>query len=142
MKIIITEEQQTSIKHKLQNMVKDLGWKKTYSAVGNPENLVKLAFNNDPMEFLNMFNNLDVVQSKDEPNWVLFRYKKGNNMLVYCREIDLVYINYYYIWSFLQDVFGFSYVDVQKFTKRWLSETYNLRGISTRASGKDKIIVV
>ena len=94
MKIIITEEQQTSIKRKLQKMFKKLGWEKTSNVVNGPEQLAKLAFNNDPLEFLNMFNDLDVVQSEENHDQILFRYEKGNNMMIYNKKHKYVYINY------------------------------------------------
>jgi hypothetical protein len=131
MKIIITEEQQESLQRKLKKMVKKLGWEKTSIVVNGPKNLAKLAFNNNPYEFLNMFNNLDVVQSEERPDWVLYRFEKGNNMMVYDPKYDEVYINYDIIWSFLRDGFNLNYTEIQKLTKRWLYETYNLRGITT-----------
>jgi len=131
MKIIITKEQQESLQRKLKKMVKDLGWGKTSKAVSGPEQLAKLAFNNNPMEFLNMFNNLDVFQSEEEKDWTLFRYEKGNNMMVYDRKNEYVYVSYDVIWSFLENGFGLKYKEIQGITKDWLGETYNLRGITT-----------
>jgi hypothetical protein len=75
-KKILKEE---SLKQTLKQQVKGFGWKDTAELVGGTENLVKLGFNNNPMEFLNMFNDLDVVQSEENPNWTLFRYKKYEN---------------------------------------------------------------
>ena len=131
MKIIITEEQQDSIKTKLQKMVKNLGWKKTSKAVGGLENLAKLGFNNDPFEFLKLFNDLDVVQSEEKENWTLFRYKKHNNLMIYDRKIETVYIDYDEIWSFFKSGFGFETQETQGITERWLGEVYNLRGVTT-----------
>jgi len=131
MKIIITKEQQESLQRKLKKMVKDLGWGKTSKAVSGPEQLAKLAFNNNPMEFLNMFNNLDVFQSEEEKDWTLFRYEKGNNMMVYDRKNEYVYVSYDVIWSFLENGFGLKYKEIQGITKEWLGETYDLRGITT-----------
>ncbi len=142
MKIIITENQQSNVKTKLQNMVKTMGWEPAAIAVGGIENLAKLGFNNNPMEFLNLFNDLDVVQSEEKPDLILFRYEKGNNMIIYDRKNEYVYINYDVIWSFLEDVFGLNYFKIQKLTKDWLGETYNLRGITTHISHKKKRIRV
>ena len=133
MKIIITEEQQTSIKRKLQKMFKKLGWEKTSNVVNGPEQLAKLAFDNNPMEFLNMFNDLDIVQNEEEPDWTLYRYEKGNNMMVYDRKDGDVYINYDDIWGLLKEGFGLNYTETQELTKEWLGESYNLRGITTYA---------
>ena len=112
-------------------MVKKLGWEKTSIVVNGPEQLAKLAFNNDPLEFLNMFNNLDVVQLEERPDWTLYRLEKGNNMMIYNKKHKYVYINYNDIWSFLRDGFRLKYDEIQELTKDWLGEIYNLRGITT-----------
>ena len=130
MKIIITESQSETIKEKLQAIVKKYGWDRGVMSVGE-KHLVKLGFNNDPMEFLNMYNNLDVVQSKENPDWSLFRYKPKENLMIYYRKNDYVYIGYDKIWSVLEDNFDLNYTETQKLTERWLAEVYNLRGVTT-----------
>ena len=127
MKIIITENQKEKV---LKHLIKTDGWKTAETLVGGPEVLVKL-FNNNPMEFLNMYNDLDVVQSEEKPNWTLFRYKKHENLMIHNRKNDLVYIDYYEIWTVLQNNFGLKYTEIQSLTKTWLGEVYNLRGITT-----------
>jgi hypothetical protein len=127
-KKILKEE---SLKQTLKQQVKEFGFKDTAELVGGAENLIKLGFNNDPMEFLNLFNDLDVVQSEEEPNWVLYRYKKGHNFMIYDRKNGDVYINYYGIWSVLHHGFGLNYDEIQSLTETWLDEVYNLRGITT-----------
>ena len=129
MKIIITENQQESIKIELQSMVKDIGWELTAKIVNGPKKLAKLAFNNSPMEFLNLFNDLDVVQSKKNPNCTLFKYKKGNNVMVLLS--GNVNIDYNKIWSFLGEGFGLDFYQTKKLTELWLSDAYNLEGTRT-----------
>ena len=129
MKIIITENQQESIKIELQSMVKDIGWELTAKIVNGPKKLAKLAFNNGPMEFLNLFNDLDVVQSKKNPNCTLFKYKKGNNVMVLLS--GNVNIDYNKIWSFLGEGFGLDFYQTKKLTELWLSDAYNLEGRRT-----------
>jgi hypothetical protein len=143
MKILITEHQRKSIQEKLQSMVKEYGWEQTAKVVNGSDNLKKLGFNNDPMEFLHLFDDLDFVQSKENPYLTLFRYEKGNNMMIYDRKNDEVYINYDVIWSLLEDVFDLKYVEIQELTQEWLSETYNLRGITTHRDevGGDLVLV-
>ena len=128
-KKILKEE---SLKQTLKQQVKGFGWKDTAELVGGTENLVKLGFNNNPMEFLNMFNDLDVVQSEENPNWTLFRYKKYENSMIYNRENDEVYIDYYRIWSVLSNDFGLNFDETQSLTETWLGEVYNLRGVTTK----------
>ena len=127
-KKILKEE---SLKQNLRQQVKDYGWKDTAELVNGPEKLAKLAFNNDPMEFLHIFDDMDVVQSEINPNRTLFRFEKGNNLMVYDRKNKYVYIDYSDIWSFLEGGFKRKYSDILVFTTRWVGEAYNLRGVTT-----------
>ena len=129
MKIIITENQRDSIKIELQNLIKDDGWETASKFVGGTDNLKKLAGIETPMEFLNLFNDLDVVQSKKNPNCTLFKYKKGNNVMVLLS--GNVNIDYNKIWSFLGEGFGLDFYQTKKLTELWLSDAYNLKGIRT-----------
>ena len=129
MKIIITENQQESIKIELQSMVKDIGWELTAKIVNGPKKLAKLAFNNGPMEFLNLFNDLDVVQSKKNPDSTLFKDKNGNNLMVH--NNSNVNIDYNNIWSFLGEGFGLDFYQTKKLTELWLYDAYNLEGTRT-----------
>jgi hypothetical protein len=88
MKFIITEEQQNSLKTKLQKMVKKLGWKKTANVVNGPKNLAQLAFNNDPFDFLNL-SSLSFFHFRDEESLqntsiscVSFTQPKVNNIFI------------------------------------------------------------
>jgi len=128
---ILKEE---SLKHNLKQQIKDYGWRDTAEMVNGPEELAKLAFDNDPMEFLHMFNDMDVVQSKSEKDLTLYRYEKGHNLMIYDKKNKYVYIDYSDIWLFLEDGFERKYSDIQVFTKRWVDEAYNLRGVTTYAS--------
>jgi len=94
--------------------------------------LAKLAFDNDPMEFLHMFDDMDVVQSKSEKDWTLYRYEKGHNLMIYDKKNEYVYIDYSDIWLFLEDGFERKFSDIQAFTKRWVDEAYKLRGFTTK----------
>ena len=130
-KKILKEE---SLKQNLKQQIKDYGWRDTADMVNGPEELAKLAFDNDPMEFLHMFNDMDVVQSKSEKDWTLFRYEKGHNLMIYDRKNKYVYIDYSDIWLFLFTGFGLNYSETQELTTRWLEEAYNLRGVTTQTT--------
>jgi hypothetical protein len=127
-KKILKEE---SLKQSLRQQVKDYGWKDTADMVNGPEELAKLAFNNDPMEFLHMFNDMDMVQSKSKKDWTLYRYEKGHNLMIYDRKNEYVYIGYSDIWLFLRNGFGLNHSETQALTTRWVGEVYNLRGVTT-----------
>ena len=126
-KKILKEE---SLKQNLRQQVKDYGWKDTAEMVNGPEELAKLAFDNDPMEFLHMFDDLDTVQSESNPNRTLYRYEKGHNLMGYDRKDGYVVINYYDIWLFLRNGFGLNDSETQELTTRWVNEVYKLKGVT------------
>jgi hypothetical protein len=135
MKIIITESQkkllfENSTNQTLINSIKEDGFKSTSELVGGSKNLLKLLKIDTPMDFLNLFNDLDVVRSKEKPHWTLYRYKPNHNLMIYDRKNDIVYINYYDIWLVLRDDFDLNYTDIQDLMKVWLGEVYNLRGVT------------
>ena len=135
MKIIITERQKNVLFENKRNEVlidtiKYEGWESAADMVGGSENLKTLVEIKTPIDFLNIFTDLDVVQSEEKPDWELYRYEKGNNMMIYDRKSDYVFIDYHKIWSFLEKVFGLNYSEIQQLTEEWLSEVYNLRGVT------------
>ena len=133
---------ENSVKDDLIQSIEEEGWHETAELVGGNKNLAKLAFNNDPMNFLHMFDDLDVVQSEEEPDWVLYRYDKGNNMMVHYKKNDEVYVNYYEIWQFLGGCFGLDYNEIQEVMKEWLFEVYNLSWVTPKRISTDKSVLV
>ena len=117
MKIIITENQNSKLQTKLKDLVKDYGWEAASKAIGGSNKVTKIAFNNNPIEFLHLFDDLDVVQSEENPNLTLFRYKPNHNVMVYDRRIEYVHVSYDVIWSFLEGNFGLNYSEIQGLIK-------------------------
>ena len=131
MKYHVTQSQFDNIKDKLQVMVKTIGVKPTAKMVGGSFNLSRLAFKSGPIEFLNLFNDMEVVKSTEIPQWTLFRYKKGNNLIVYNRKTRKVLFDDD-IWDYLFTAyFLYSHRDIRLLTKDWVMETYGLKRIST-----------
>jgi hypothetical protein len=124
---------ENAAKDSLIDMIKYDGWKSAAELVGGVKNLKNLTGIGTPMEFLNLFNDLDVVQSKQEPHLTLYRYEEGNNIMIYDRKNGDVYINNNKIWSFLKEGFGLNHSEIQEITEEWLSEVYNLRGVTTQS---------
>tara|TARA_R110000868_G_C10801371_1_gene757106 strand:- start:605 stop:1042 length:438 start_codon:yes stop_codon:yes gene_type:complete len=129
MKIIITENQQESIKIDLQNMVKDFGWGLTSKVVNGSKKLVKLAFNNDPMDFINLFNDMNGVKSEEKPNWTLFKDEHEKTMISYDRKKRRVYVNFRDIGFILENEFELTISEVKKIIMKWLDNVYNLRDV-------------
>ena len=128
MKVLITENKFKDI---LKLSIKDLGVQSAINTVGGWKNFCKVLKIESPMDFLHLFDDLEQVQSEEYENYTLFRYKKGNNYIIYDRKDEEVYISYYEIWLFLEDKFGLDDYEIKSLTEGWLDEVYNLRGVTT-----------
>ena len=121
---------ENTLKGSLIDMIKDGGWKEATDMVGGDKNLKKLTGINTPMDFLHLFDDLGQVQSEENPDWTLFRYEPKHNLMIYDRKYDYVFINYDKIWEVLENNFGLNHTKIRRFTQKWLSEVYNLRGVT------------
>lgn len=128
MKVIITESQKDKM---LKNLIKKNGVVSASNIVGGIENLFDVLNIKSPMDFLHLFDDLEQVQSKEYKDWILFRYKKNYNFMVYDKKYKDVYIDYDEIWSFFEFNFGLNYQEIQSLTKKWLDEVYKLRRVTT-----------
>jgi hypothetical protein len=118
-------------KDSLIDMIKEEGWVYTTELVGGDENLAKLAFNNDPMNFLHIYDDMDVVKSEigqnGNKNWMLYRYKPKQNIIAYDTKRYNVYFHYQ-IWWALTHGFGIDdYNEIKSIVEGWLSEVYGLK---------------
>ena len=121
-----------NLKEKLKGLIKKVGFESTVRVVGSLDKMFEIFDIKEPMDFLNLFNDLESVQSEERENWILYRYKKGHNLMIYNRKNNYVYINYDDIWSVLESKFGLNYTEIQELTKVWLDGIYNLRGVIPR----------
>lgn len=134
MKIIISERQQKLIKENSMRdslilMIKDDGWNNTAELVGSIWNLRKMSGIDTPIEFLHLYDDLDVVESKERPGFTLFRYEPKKNIIIYDEENNKVYLNYDKIWSVLKEVFHKDKQQSKYLIQKWLSESYDLTTI-------------
>jgi hypothetical protein len=129
MKIIITENK---FKDTIKLSFKELGTNLTIDNVGGWDNFCNVMNIEGSIDFLHLFDDLEVVQSEKKENWTLFRYEKGNNLMIYDRKKKEVYISHNEIWSFLDNEFSLTNPVIRGVTKKWLDEVYNLKGITTR----------
>jgi len=144
MKIIrLTESDLTNIvkkvikendaKDSLIDMIKEDGWEETSELVGGSENLKKLVGIKTPMDFLHLFDNLNVVQSEETPDWTLFKSEKRTKLMVYNRLRNIVYINYYKFWRVLEYGFYLNDSEINELIQEWLNEVYDLRDVTIKA---------
>ena len=137
MKIIISESQyklikeNVSLKEKLLGLIKKVGFESMVRVVGSLDKTFEIFNIKKPMDFLNLFNDLESVQSEAEEYWTLYRFKKGHNFMVYDRKNDYVYFDYEEIWSVLEDKFELKRTEIKELTKIWLDLVYNLKGVAT-----------
>jgi hypothetical protein len=137
MKIIITENQYNiikeniSLKKKLLNVVKEYGFDTGIIITRSSDKLKELAFDNNPMEFLNLYNDLKSVQSKESSDWIFFSNKKDEKFIFYSVSKNIAYIDYIKIWSILEDEFNLTWIETEDLTQKWLSSTYGLTGVKT-----------
>jgi hypothetical protein len=114
----------------LRQKVLKHGWIDVAEMVGGFDILYKHAFNNDYNEFLKLYSDLEVVQSEQRPNRMLYRFENGNNMMVYDKKNGYVYIHIGLIWSFFEEGIGLNYDEIQGIMEKWLDDVYNLRGVT------------
>jgi len=118
----------------LIDTIKEDGWKSASELVGGYENLKKLVGFKTPMDFLHLFDDLNVINSEENPYLTLFRYEIGNKLMVYNSVNNVVYINFNKIWRGLEIVFfELNDFEIQELTQEWLYEVYDLRGVTTKA---------
>jgi hypothetical protein len=121
---------ENNTKMELINTIKDEGFSSASEMVGGPKNLLKLLSIKTPMEFLHLFDDLNVVQSEENSNWDLYGYEPTYNIMLYDRKSKYVYVTSDNIWSVLDNNFGLNYSEIQELIKVWLGEVYNLRGVT------------
>lgn len=122
------------IKEKLQIIVKKHGWNGGVISVGE-KHLLKLGFNNNPTEFINIYNDLNIVPSKENPNWLLFRYRLKENLMIYTKT-GALYVNYREIWVILEKKFKIKEDEICRIIKKWLNDTYGIVTTKVFASNK------
>ena len=130
MKIIITEQQNEKVNRKIRFAVEKLGLEQAREMMG--DELIKQGYIDNPLSFLDQFNNLKLVEKDDK-----IYYVDNDNLPLFYYYIDEqdskngeYWINYYRIWSFFENVMGYDYTEIQEIMKEWLGTAYNLRGLT------------
>jgi hypothetical protein len=129
MKIIITENQVDKIKSKIHEYVKKYGIEKSRQIFGDKV-LFTIGFNNNPMEYLYMFKDLEVVPSNQRPHLMLFRYKPGENLIVYDKDEKDVYVDNDNLWSQLEKIFNLNYIEVMDLVETFMNDVYQISDIT------------
>lgn len=105
-------------------MIKYDGFFVTAQYVGGIFNLMNILQFKTPLQFLNIYNDLEQVESEKNPEFLLFRYQPGKNIIVY--DEGKVFTLYTEINYVLKEVFAKDKQQIKNIIKKWLSDTFNL----------------
>ncbi len=125
MKFIITEEQSEKLSQKVKSMVEKYGFDHTLTMFDDNSEIIKRAYQDNPSEFLNQFNNLKPVERGhiyyvDKDGFPLFQILNMENRFIY--------INNKRIWWFFSEVIGLEDEEIRNIIKKWLREVYGITG--------------
>jgi hypothetical protein len=120
---------ESATKNYLIDIIKEESWDSAADLVGGIENLKKLTGINTATDFLNLFNDMNVVKSDENPQWTLFYYDPKRTMVSYNRKNKKVWVNYRDIWIILENDFEMinkSDSEIKEFITKWLVEVYKI----------------
>jgi len=121
MKIILTENQ---LKDNLIQLIKSEGWIGTFQMLGlSGEELAKMFFNDYPMDFLNIYNDLNVVENID---YIFFKDTKDKDVFICYKNLNYLEVANNIIWNPLRFSFKITDTMIQELLNKWLKETFNL----------------
>jgi len=133
MKIIITEEQNDKLTQRVKLMIEKLGLEDTIKILGGNTNIIKHVYENNPLEFMDNFKDLESVINPDNPDYIMYK-KNGKNLMIQDDEHKQFWFQYDEIWYFFYIVFDMEYEEIQRILSQWLEETLNLEGYTPMAN--------
>ena len=121
----ILKEEFDSKSDRVKYFVNKYGIDQAIKLVAGGVDTIRQAYQNNPLSFLNQFNNLTPVETDDR---IYYEDKDGNPLFMYYpnRKNEVVYIHYGRIWMFFSDVLELRSSEIQNIINKWLEETYNL----------------
>ena len=82
------------------------------------------------IKYLNkLYGDLEEYRTDERPDSLFFFRGKKVYMEQDLKNDDL-WVDYETIWSDLKDTFSLEYYEIQSFIKKWVEETYKLRGVT------------
>ena len=118
-KKILKEE---NLKSELKRMVRSDGWESVSPLVGGEETLAQLAFDNDPMEFIDSLG----LKKENGDYSIYFSNDEGTVFLSISTLngiVDLLYI----VSEFLHKGFNLNREQAKKVIKQWLSDRHDIK---------------
>jgi hypothetical protein len=147
MKIIISESQYKRLneslgeKETIQNKIKEDGWNKLLK-YNNPNSILSRGFDNNPFEFLNIYNDLETIISQTSSNIMLFRKKPNDNLMVFNLLTKKMYINNTELWMILENLFKLTPEQTESIIKVWLDKTFNISDANPVRNYNPKLMVI
>ena len=86
------------------------------------------------IKYLNkLYGDLKVYRTDESPDSIYF-VKNKKVFMEQELENGRLYVDYGTIWKDLVNTFSLDYNDIQSIIKKWVEETYNLRGVTPTLS--------
>jgi hypothetical protein len=126
----ILKEEIDSKSERVKSIVNKYGIERALEMVVGGKETIRNAYQDNPSEYLNQFNNLTPVEKDniiyyvDEDKMPLFQFYSDNTN-------KYVYINVRKIWMFFYEIIGlkYEYEEIQHILINWLEEVYNIKGL-------------
>ena len=134
MKIIITEEQNEQLNHKIRLSVEKLGLTQARELFG--DNIIRQTYINNPSSYLNQFNKLKAIEKDDK---IYYVDNDNTPIFFYFKQSELNKHGYYYInnekiWSFFYKIMGYDEKVTKTIIHDWLKNEYNLSNLNLKTS--------
>ena len=115
---------------RIKSIVNKYGLKRSIDMIAGGVKTIRQVYDDNPLEFLNQFNNLTPVERDDYYDTRIYYMDENNNPIFYYEEnsnLKKVYFNFYLLWVFFIYM-GYTNEDTINILKKWLYDTYGIRG--------------
>lgn len=140
MDVIISKKQKDKLQGLLSKTIKTEGLEFVTRLVGGYKKLFEIFDIKTPMDFLHLYDDLEMFKSEYDSDHTLFRYVPKHNIMILTNETTPRYIpkhnirRYVYIiweglWGVLWDYFKLSDEEIKELTLKWVNEVYNFEGV-------------
>ena len=124
-KKILKEE--TNLKKIIHKLIKNAGINVAIDVAGGFYELCEIMEIETPIDLLNLYNDLEVVESNQKPGIFLFRNKIGDNYFIYEKTSDYVGVYLQNLPKVLFDHFGLTMPQTRRLFNKWLKESLNIK---------------
>ena len=125
----VLKEEVDNRSERIKSIVNKYGIERALEIIAGGVKTIRQVYDDNPLEFLNQFNDLkpveidDVIYYVDKDKIPVFYYFPNN-------KNSEVFINYYIIWMFFSVVIELESSEIKGILKNWLKETYNITGFT------------